>query len=198
MFATNPVLTPLSVTVETALRRAYLPTLRQAGPLAQPIAHQAEASAEEEQMEARFGQTRPGLPKDIINFLHDPLARAIALGRSEGTKIRELPLRLKIQDGWLRQYVDPDRGRPIRVVTQVDGNRFSEDWLALVCASQTCDHRPPAARPAAAPSAYTDVIPLYTAHRPRDATAPRRRRASAMRPPCRRPGPCRPSRRGAP
>ncbi len=78
-------------------------------------------------MEARFGQTRPGLPKDIINFLRDPLARAIALGWSEGAEIRELPLRLEIQDGWLRQYVDPDRGRPIRVVTQVDGNRFSED-----------------------------------------------------------------------
>lgn len=72
MFATNPVLTPLSVTVETALRRAYPPTLRQAGPLAQLIAHQAEAFAEEEQMDARFGQSatdrrRRGPPQRLLH-----------------------------------------------------------------------------------------------------------------------------------
>ena len=43
--ASSPALVPLSITVETALRRSYLPALRQAGPLARLIAHQAEAFA---------------------------------------------------------------------------------------------------------------------------------------------------------
>jgi inosine-uridine nucleoside N-ribohydrolase len=50
-----PTLVPLSVTVETALRRAYLPMLKQAGPLARLIARQAEAFAKEGNYEARYG-----------------------------------------------------------------------------------------------------------------------------------------------
>ena len=124
----NPVLVPLSVTVETALRRAYLPALRKAGPLPQLIARQAEAFAQDEQMEARFGRTCDGLPDDTINFQHDPLACAIALGWRDGVQIDELPLTSKIRDGWLHQRVDDD-GKPTRVVTRVDGGKFSRFWL---------------------------------------------------------------------
>jgi len=75
-----PTLVPLTVTVETSLRRAYLPRLREAGPLARLIARQAEAFAQDEHNEARYGQTCPGLPDDTINWQHDGLACAIALG----------------------------------------------------------------------------------------------------------------------
>jgi purine nucleosidase len=74
----NPTLVPLSVTAETALRRAYLETLRAAGPLGQLIARQAEEFAIDEKNELRYGETCPGLPRDIINFQHDPLASAVA------------------------------------------------------------------------------------------------------------------------
>ncbi|MEW5988446.1 MAG: nucleoside hydrolase, partial [Chloroflexota bacterium] len=124
----NPTLIPLSVTVETALRRAYLPTLRHSGPLAQLLARQAEAFAQENRYEAQFGQTCSGLPDDSINFLHDPLACAIALGWCEGVEIREIPLRLEIVHGWLYQRVDAD-GKPTRIVTHVDGRRFSDFWF---------------------------------------------------------------------
>jgi inosine-uridine nucleoside N-ribohydrolase len=127
----NPTLIPLSVTVETALRRAYLETLRQAGPLAQLIARQAEAFARDEMMEERYGQTCPSLPQDIINFQHDPLACAIALGWNDGIEIQELPLQTEIKDGWLHQRV-ADEGTPTRVVTRVDGDKFSEFWLHTV------------------------------------------------------------------
>jgi inosine-uridine nucleoside N-ribohydrolase len=88
----SPTLVPLSVTVETSLRRAYLPTLRQSGPLAQLIARQAEAFARESDYEAHYGQTCPGLPEDTLNFQHDPLACAIALGWNDGVETREIPL----------------------------------------------------------------------------------------------------------
>ncbi len=124
----RPTLIPLSVTVETALRRAYLPALRRSGPLGQLIANQAEVFAQDEQNEVRFGETCPGLPHDIINFQHDPLACAIAMGWNDGVQIEELPLRVEEKDGWLVERVDP-AGRLVRVVTRVDGEKFNEFWL---------------------------------------------------------------------
>lgn len=124
----NPTLIPLSVTVETALRRAYLDDLRKAGALGQLIAQQAEAFAVDEQNEVRIGETCEALPHDIINFQHDPLACAIALGWNEGIEIEELPLLLEEKDGFLHERIDPS-GKPVRAVTKVDGPRFNEFWL---------------------------------------------------------------------
>ena len=124
----NPTLIPLTVTVETALRRAYLDDLRKAGALGQLIIQQAEAFGVDEQNEMRFGETCEGLPNDIINFQHDPLACAIALGWKEGVEIEELPLLLEEKDGWLHERIHPS-GRPVRVVTKIDGPRFNEFWL---------------------------------------------------------------------
>jgi purine nucleosidase len=131
----KPTLVTLSVTVETALRRSYLSALTQAGPLGQLLARQAEAFARDENMETRFGRTCNGLPHDIVNFLHDPLTCAIALGWNDGVAIREIPLKSEIRDGWLYQTVD-DSGTPTRVVTRVNGSRFSEFWLGTVARSK--------------------------------------------------------------
>jgi purine nucleosidase len=128
----NPTLIPLSVTDETSLRRAYLSDLGKAGALGQLLAHQAEVFAEDEQNEVRFGQTCPGLPADTINFQHDPLACAIALGWEEGIEIEEVPLVFEEKDGWLVERIHPG-GKPIRVVTKVDGPRFNQFWIDQVC-----------------------------------------------------------------
>ena len=127
----NPVLVTLAITAETALRRAYLPALRRSGRLASLIARQAARFAKDERMEERFGQTCPGLPGDIINFLHDPLACAIALGWDDGVEVSEIPLTLEIKDGWLHQNID-ERGKLFRVVTRANGGNFSEFWLNTV------------------------------------------------------------------
>lgn len=127
----QPTLIPLSMTVETALRRAHLPALRRAGPLARLIARQAEAFEAEYDNATQYGRTCAAVPDDIINWQHDPLACAIALGWREGVEISEVPLRLEIEDGWLHERIDP-AGRPVRVVTAVDGARFSEFWLETV------------------------------------------------------------------
>jgi hypothetical protein len=127
----SPTLVPLAVTVETSLRRADLATLRQAGPVAQLIARQAEAFARDQNYEARYGQTCEGLPGDTINFQHDPLACAIALGWDEGVEVREIPLKSEVKDGWLCHTVD-EGGRPTRVVTRVHGDKFNEFWLGTV------------------------------------------------------------------
>ena len=131
----GPTLIPLTVTVETALRSAHLSDLRTAGAVGELIARQAEEFAVDEQNEKKYGETCENLPGDIINFLHDPLACAIALGWNEGVEIQELPLILEESDGWLYERVDAS-GRPTRVVTKIDGPRFSEFWLNTLTADK--------------------------------------------------------------
>lgn len=127
----SPTFVPLAVTVETSLRRAYLARLRQSGPLAQLIARQAEAHAKNYNIEAEYGQTCKGVPDDTINFQHDPLACAIALGWNEGVEISEIPLKSEIKDGWLCHTID-ESGKPTRVVTRVNGGKFNEFWFNTV------------------------------------------------------------------
>ena len=127
----NPLLIPMTVTLQTWLRRADLPTLQPSGPMGQLITRQAEAWAEDHRMETRFGQTCAGLPKDTINFQHDPLACAIALGWKDGIEIEEIPVISELRETWLRQRVDP-AGKPTRVVTRIDGAKFADFWLNLV------------------------------------------------------------------
>ena len=124
----NPTLIPLSMTVETALRRAYLEDLRTAGALGQLIARQAEAFAQDERNEAKYGETCEGLPSDIINFQHDSLACAIALGWNDGVEIEVLPIVLEESDGWLYERID-SRGKPIPVVTKIEAPNFNKFWL---------------------------------------------------------------------
>jgi inosine-uridine nucleoside N-ribohydrolase len=127
----NPTLIPLSMTVETALRRKYLNDLRNSGPLGELIAQQAEAFAIDEQNETKLGETCEGLPNDIINFLHDPLACAIALGWNDSVEIQELPLFIEERDGWLHERIRPS-GKVVRVVTKVNGSHFNEFWLEKI------------------------------------------------------------------
>jgi purine nucleosidase len=128
----NPTLIPVTVTCQTALRRAYLPRLARGGRLGQLIVRQAEVCAKYEHNEQKYGETCPGLPRDIINFQHDPLACAIALGWHEGVEIKTLPLKLETREGWLYEIPDRD-GTPTRLVTKIDGNAFNEYWCNILC-----------------------------------------------------------------
>ena len=128
----TPTLIPVTVTCQTALRRAYLPQLEKFGRLGQLIVRQAELCARLEHYEQRYGETCPGLPRDIINLLHDPLACAIGLGWHEGVEIETIPFRLETREGWLYEIPNRD-GIPTRLVTKIDGNAFNEYWCQLLC-----------------------------------------------------------------
>jgi inosine-uridine nucleoside N-ribohydrolase len=128
----NPTLIPLTVTCQTALRRAYLPRLAHAGRLGELIVLQAELYARSEHNEQNYSETCPGLPKDIINFQHDPLACAIASGWQEGVEIETVPLKLETRESWLYEIPDSD-GIPTRLVTKINGNAFNEYWCDILC-----------------------------------------------------------------
>ncbi len=127
----RPLLVPLTVTVETALRRAHLPRLRAAGPVAQLIARQAEVFARDWGNELRYGLTCPALPDDTLNFQHDPLAVALALGWRTGVELRTERLKCELRGGWLVEQPDP-AGKPLQLVTQIDGAAFNEAWVDWV------------------------------------------------------------------
>lgn len=127
----RPTFVPLAVTAETALRRAHLPALLRSGSLGQLIARQAEAYAREYDFETVYGRTCEGVPDDMINFQHDALACAIALGWRDGVEISDYALRSEIKEGWLRHTVD-EGGVPTSVVTRVEGERFNAFWFEMV------------------------------------------------------------------
>lgn len=123
----RPTFTPLEMTVQTALRRAYLPALRASGPLGSLLARQAEAHDQIWRNAATYGQPSTGLPDDVLNFQHDALACAVALGW-DGVQVREMRLRALSHDSRLALREDV-AGDPARVVTAVEGQRFNELWL---------------------------------------------------------------------
>ena len=127
----SPTLIPLAVTVETALRQSQLARLRGSGPLGALIARQAAAFAADERMAERFGARFDCVAKDIVNFQHDPLACAIALGWRDGVRIEERAIGVEERDGWLHERVS-EHGRPMRIVTAIDGPRFDAFWLETV------------------------------------------------------------------
>lgn len=131
--AATPTLVPIAVTAETALRRSDLTQLRQGGQIAQILARQAEAFAQDEDLAGRYAPTCPTLSDDFINFLHDPLAAAIALGWDVGVTIANVRLRNTIHEGWLVQTPAPD-GHTARVVTAIDGPAFGSYWRDAVTA----------------------------------------------------------------
>ncbi|MDQ2888910.1 MAG: nucleoside hydrolase, partial [Chloroflexota bacterium] len=126
----HPTLIPISITVETAIRKAYLPRLQQAGALNVLIAHQAEVYANYRKNEGETDEKYEALSADLLNFQHDPLACAVALGWS-GVKKALVPLTFEVQDGWLYERVDAG-GRPTTVVVEVDGPAFNMLWLETV------------------------------------------------------------------
>ena len=49
--------------------------------------------------------------------------------------VEELPLLLEEKDGWLIERIHSS-GKPVRIVTKVDGARFNEFWFQVVAPSR--------------------------------------------------------------
>lgn len=110
-------LVTLADTLLVPLRTAHLAQLRDAGPAGELLADQAEGFARR-RGHAGLGAAYPGLPADLVLFLHDPLAVAVALGW-DGVVLQR------------RQW----RGRAVHVVAEVRG-----DLPGFVLAAYTRAH----------------------------------------------------------
>ena len=119
----------LDVTVQVHLRGAHLARLRAAGPVGAVLARSSLAHGTQYGNAASAARS-PALPDDLVNYHHDPLACAVAVGW-DGVTVEERRLAPVMEDGALRLAESPD-GRPVRVVTAVDADAFAERWLQAV------------------------------------------------------------------
>lgn len=68
----------MEITAQILSARATLSALEHGGALARLMRRQARAFAADENIAERYSRDCPGLPRDVINVLHDPLAVAVA------------------------------------------------------------------------------------------------------------------------
>ncbi|HEU5000358.1 MAG TPA: hypothetical protein VFT68_15560, partial [Lapillicoccus sp.] len=100
---------------------------RAAGAIGALLARQAEAYATARD-HAALAAAHRGLPDDLLLFLHDPLAVAVALG-APGVVVARRPMDLVADRGALR-LTGSRTGRAVGVVTSVDATSVTEGWLA--------------------------------------------------------------------
>jgi hypothetical protein len=74
------------------------------------------------------------LADDLVNFHCDPVTCAVAPGWAEAV-IEERRLS-PVVEGHVLLFRTHPRGRPTRVVVDVDGEGFTEKWLGAVEAAQ--------------------------------------------------------------
>jgi purine nucleosidase len=123
---------PLATTAQVHLRDRDLPRLRAAGPLGDLMARQASAYRDDRRKRA-LGRAHTGLPDDLANVQHDPLAAAVAAGW-DGVTIEETYLRTVAgEHGRLeRAGLDEPGARLVELVVGVDGPAFAEHWIRTV------------------------------------------------------------------
>lgn len=126
-------LATLSATFGATLRAVDLPRLRASGPMGALLASQSQAFGLDNGM-AKLGRSHAGLPDDLVNVQWDPVTCAVAVGWS-GVTIEVMRLAPTTRGGVLRFERD-ERGRPVRVVTVVNGESFRQVWIAAIEAAQ--------------------------------------------------------------
>lgn len=93
--------------------------------MAQLVARQAELYAEDRDRTDAWAES-PALPADLLNFQHDPLACAAALGW-DCVEVSEVPLAL-VERGGSLLFEHAPGAKPRRVATDVDAAAFSARW----------------------------------------------------------------------
>lgn len=126
-------LVTLPATMKATLREAHLPRLAASGALGAALARQSAVYAHDHRR-SELGRAYPALPDDLVNFHWDPVACAVALGWSGGTVV-DVPL-LPVLDGNALRFQPDERGRRLRVMTDVDGAAFAQTWITAVEAVQ--------------------------------------------------------------
>jgi purine nucleosidase len=122
-------LVTLPAAMHAQLRASDLPRLRAAGGVGALLARQSEVYAHDGDMVA-LTRAHAGLPDDLVNFHWDPVTAAVAAGW-DGAAVEARVLTCVVTDGVAR-FVDDPRGRPVTVVTAIDGAAFADLFLARI------------------------------------------------------------------
>jgi purine nucleosidase len=122
----HPTLVPIEATVRTGITRRDTARLDGAGAVPSLMARQAQAYFEDQGGANRFAEFAAA-PWDLLNFHHDPLACAVALGW-DGVSIDEVALGLELRDTYLSTRKKAG-GKTLPVVTEVEGDAFDRLWI---------------------------------------------------------------------
>jgi inosine-uridine nucleoside N-ribohydrolase len=116
VFAKAGTLTLVTIraTVQTHVRDRHLERLEASGRLGALVARMTRAHGAQYDL-AGLADRHSALPADLHNFLHDPLAVAVACGWDHGVADRTVV-----------------EGRRAMVVDDVEGARFVDDWTDVV------------------------------------------------------------------
>jgi inosine-uridine nucleoside N-ribohydrolase len=123
---------PLAATAQVHLRDRDLPRLGASGRLGTLMARQAAAYRDDEG-KTTLARANPGLPDDLANFHHDPLAAAVAAGW-DGVTIEHTILRTVVGEHARLERAGPEDpgARRVELVVGVDGAAFAAHWLDTV------------------------------------------------------------------
>ena len=119
---------PLHTTARAHLRARDLPRLAASGPIGELLGQQARAHGEDNDL-TELARTNSALPDDLLNFQHDPVACAVALGWS-GVTIDDVRIEPVIQ-GEVLHFRAVGEGTT-RLVSTIDGDAFAETWLSAI------------------------------------------------------------------
>jgi inosine-uridine nucleoside N-ribohydrolase len=127
--AADLTLVTLPATLAAHLRASQLPRLRASGAVGELLALQSEVHARANRM-SDLALRHPGLPSDLLNFHYDPVTCAVAEGWA-GATVATRRFESALNDGILGFHAS-DAGRPMRGVTEVDGEAFAAPWLERI------------------------------------------------------------------
>lgn len=127
----NPLLVPLSVTVETALRRSHLDRLDPRDPLHRLLLRQVEAWIDHDGPDRGSPNGADRLPDDFIAHLHDVLACGVALGWRDAITLEVATVRSGFTDGFLRT-IRSTEGTDLRMVGAGVGEDVGGWWVERV------------------------------------------------------------------
>ena len=120
---------PLHTTARAHLRARDLPRLAASGPIGELLGQQARAHGEDNDLAELGSGPHSALPDDLLNFHHDPVACAVALGWS-GATIDDVRIEPVIQ-GEVLHFRAVGEGTT-RLVNTIDSDAFAETWLSAV------------------------------------------------------------------
>ena len=123
----RPTVVGLAPSLRVALRAEHLEPLRGSGPLGRLMADQGEAHARDHER-AALVEAHPALGDGLLNFQHDALACAVALGW-DGVTVEEIALGFGLREDGLLLMKSVETAPELPVVTDVDGPRFEGVWL---------------------------------------------------------------------
>jgi inosine-uridine nucleoside N-ribohydrolase len=128
--AAELTLVTLPVTMQAQLSRSHLSRLRACGRVGALLAHQFDVYAEDHGM-ADLGRAHSGLADDLVDFLYDPVAAAVAVGW-DIAHVEPRRLRVEVDHEGVLHWLPDAQGRLFDVVVDLDAGMFTDRLFAAL------------------------------------------------------------------